>query len=383
MKFTIPQKPLLAALSRCASVAGNRSTMPILSHVLLQPAETMLKLTATDLETGYTTVIGDLSWSEPVAEADRRGIALPAKKLHEIVKALPAPDVCFNVNLVNLVATISGGTSSFSLACLDPAEFPELPDMPAASAFDLDAPALVKILSSVKYCQSADETKYHLCSCFLKVEENNEGEQFITAVATDGHRLALDTIELQGEPRVFPVDLLKGIILSRKSVAEICKITTPGVIVIGIQGNNLCIATDNEKIYLRLVDGQYPDYNRVIPQGNGKRIEVKRQALMESLERCRIISSKDSRGVQIQAEAGALTLFSSWIEIGGEACDQVTASVPDEPLLMRLDIDYLHQALEHLESGIVEILVKDELHPIIINRLGTCEPFAVIVPMRN
>lgn len=382
MKLTISKRELVPALERCAAIAPVRSTMPILANALLAFQLTTLRLVASDLDISYETTVNYLGIDEDLLERALDIFTLPAKKLCECVKAIPVPDVEIAIDAEKKTVTISGGSVSFTLAQLDADGFPGLPEVQGGT-FDLDAPALVKILESVAYAQSKDDQKYHLCSVHLKAETNIEDELFLTAAATDGHRLAVDSVPLPGEPRELPADLSRGIIIASKGIAEICKIKTPGVIVLSIAGNNLCIATDNEKLYIRLVDGQYPDYARIIPADLDKRIEVKRQALIDSLERVRIMTEGKIRGVDFATGNGGLTISADLVSIGGHAEDNIGAEVPEENITLRINAEYLLATLENLSCSIVEISIKDELSPLRVNPRNTDEPLAIIMPMRG
>lgn len=384
MNFTISKAPFAAALARCAAIAPTFSTMPILSCVLLKITEAGVHLAATDLEVGYETFVEWTDAERILLVNGALSISVPAKKLHECAKAIPTPAIIVAIDLVAHAVTIAGGTVSFTLGCMDDIEFPAMPTITAdASQFVLDAPALVKILEAVAYAQSTDEKRYNINGCLLRVETNTEDEQFLTACATDGHRLAVDSVPLPGDPRPIPKDLAKGVIIPTKGVAEICKIRTTGVIVLSIAGNNLAIATDSEKLYLRMIDGDYPDFTRVIPDNLDKKIEIKRQALIDALERCRILTEKKSRGVDLVADNGTVSLSSDLAAINGHAEDRITAVVPLEKLSMRINVEYLLQSLENMSGAEVEIAYRDQLSPVRINPIGTDEPLAIIMPMRG
>lgn len=380
MKLTITKNSILPALARCAAIASSKSTLPILCGVLLTFTENGVRIFATDLETGYETVVTP---TENDITGTYFSTCINAKKLHECIKAIPVTDIDIEIDAAGHTLTITGGSISFTLSGLDADEFPTPPTVQGAE-IAINAPALVAVLSSVAYAQCKDADKFNLNGCNLKLEDNLEGEIFISAAATDGHRLAFDTRPLDGFTAEIPAELLKGVIIPMKGVAEICKIATPGDIVAKISGGNLCLATDNEKIYFRLIDGDFPDYNRVIPAPEDlqHRIEIKRQALIDSLERCRIITDKESRGVRIRTDNGSVIISNKLDNIGATVQDTITAAVPDEELRLHININYLLETLHNLDCGMVEIQMKNEESPLLFNPLGTCEPLAVLMPMR-
>lgn len=380
MKFTIPKKTFVAALTRCAAIAEPRATMPILCCALLEPCATILKVSATDLETGYTTAVDGLTWEEGVETSVFSKIAVPAKKLLECAKSIPWSDI--TIESTGELITISGGTASFTLGALSADEYPALPTV-EGTQFEIPAPHLVQAFSQTAYAQSANPSKWHLCGTFLKitVSELEIDEMWLIAVATDGHRLAVADAMLEGNKEI-PAELQKGIIIPTKGVDEICKIKTPGTILFSLSGASLCISTDSETIFIRLLEGEYPDYNRVIPSKNTIRIESPRQPLIDALERCRIITDKHTRGVLLATGDGEIALTSDLPSICGHASDKVTALVPDEPFAVRINVGYLLEALANIGKENIEITGTDGMAPIVLVPAGTDSPMHIIMPER-
>ena len=379
MHFTI-QKTLFAnALVRAAAIAGTRCTMPILACVKLVVDDFGCRVIATDLEISFETYI------EHTGDAELDGLqtlslCLPAKLLADVVKAVPVSDVCLELEDNQVI--ISGGTASFTLAPVDPDEFPELPEV-KGEQFDLTASSLVEILQDVAYCQSKDASRFNLCGCFIKIEPNSEDELFLTAAATDGHRMGLASVPLPGDPRPVPADLAKGVIVSTKGVAEISKTKGNAPLVLSIAGNNLCISTDAEKLYIRLIDAAYPDYNRVIPQNHPHQIEVKREALIDALQRVKIITSKENPGVNFYTSTEGLHLHTTRRAAGRKAHDRVSASVSFHPIRFTAKADYLLQALDHLVDATIQIhCTTDGLAPLLLTKQSSDATIAVIMPMR-
>lgn len=338
-----------------------------------------VRVIATDLEIGFETYV------EHDGEAELDGLntltlCLPAKMLHDVVKAVPVPDVC--LEMFDNQVTVSGGTARFTLTPVDPDEYPDLPEV-KGDVFDLTASSLVEILQDVAYAQSKQADKHNLCGCHIKIEPNQEEELFLTAVALDGHRLALSSTPLPGDPRPVPADLAKGVIISTKGVAEICKTKGSAPIVLCIAGNSLCIATDAEKLYIRLIDASYPDYNRVIPQNHPHHMEIKREALVDALQRVKIITNKDNPGVNFSTSPDGLELHTTRRGAGCKAQDRVTVSTSSHSIRFAAKADYLLQALEHLPDANIQICcTSDGLSPLLITKQSSDASIAVIMPMR-
>lgn len=370
MYFTI-QKTLFAnALARAAAIAGTRPTMPVLACVKLVVDDFGCRVIATDLEISFETYI------EHTGDAELDGLqtltlCLPAKLLADVVKAVPVSDVCLEIEDNQVI--ISGGTASFTLAPVEPDEFPELPEV-KGEQFDLTASSLVEILQQVAYCQSKNADKHNLCGCNIKIEPNDEDELFITAAATDGHRLGISSTPLPGDPRPVPADLAKGVIISTKGVTEICKTKGSAPLVLSIAGNNL---------YIRLIDAEYPDYNRVIPQNHPHQIDIKREALIDALQRVKIITSKENPGVNFYTSTEGLELHTTRRSAGCKAQDRVTASVSFHPIRFTAKADYLLQALDHLVDTTIQIrCTTDGLAPLLLTKQSSDATIAVIMTMR-
>jgi DNA polymerase-3 subunit beta len=373
MKFTIPVKNFEDALSRVQGITGGRVSMPVLNNVLLDARPGGIHLSATDLEVGLHTVAGNASVEVPGRTS------LHAAKLLAIVKSLVTEDVTLEL-AENDRVNISAGTAFFTMACLSPDEFPDMPEVDGQS-FDLDASALIRLIEHTDYAMSKDEQKYHLCGIYLQVTET-KGDVRLAAVATDGHRLGRDTVPLPGDPRKIPKDLARGIIISSKGVHEIKKLQTGGILVFNIAGNNLTIASENETLYLRLVDGSFPDWRRVMPDNIEGTVEVKRGALISALDRVSLFSTDKNRGVAWNIAEGGISLNAQHPELG-EASDRVNAAVSCSPREVRFNSGYVNQALAALDCGVVQLHIPvNELNPIKITPTCETEPVAIVMPMR-
>lgn len=381
MNFTINQKIFCAVLARVQGITTPRATMPILANVLLSASafRPVLHVSACDLEVGYTTVVDCVAVDRPGS------VTVPSKKLYEIVKAAPTGEIIITLDPKNDRVTVSAGTFVTILAGLDSEDFPDFV-LPSGSGFQLDAAALLQLIGHVDYAQAADETKYNLCGTFFRIEDGDFGPRLF-AVTTDGHRLAVDSVLLPGDPRVIPADLVRGVIISRKGVAELKKIGREGVLVLQISGNNLSVSTDNETITLRLIDGEFPDYRKVIPTKFNGSITANRQPLIDALSRVAILAEGKMHPVTLEFAAGGVSLHSQSVDFG-ESCDRISAVIEwhdsnQEPYTCKANAAYLVQALSTWDSIMVEIHVTDPMSPLQFSPEGDSEANAVIMPLRN
>lgn len=376
MKFTVKQKSFCAALSRVQGIASSRATMPILANVLLAASalRPVLHLSATDLEVGYATVIDCSDIEVPGS------ITVPAKKLYEVVKAAPTGEITVTLNPDNLRVTVAAGTFVTTLAGLDGEEFPAVVPV-EGEGFQLDAAALLRLIRHVDYAQSTDATKYNLAGVFLRIADSEDGTR-LYAAGSDGHRLAADSVPLPGDPRLIPADLARGIIIPRKGIAELKAIGGEGILILQIAGNNLSISTDNETLTLRLIDGEFPDYQRIIPTTVSATVEVNRQPLMDALNRVSLLAEGKMHPVTLTFADGSLHLESQNVELG-EANDRITASVEGNPTARRFNASFLVQALNAWDCGLVQIRLSDKLSPLLISPTCEEEPYAIVMPLRG
>jgi DNA polymerase-3 subunit beta len=247
---------------------------------------------------------------------------------------------------------------------------------------ELDAAALLRLIGHVDYAQCAAPEKYNICGVFLQIKDDDEGCSRLYAAATDGHRLAADSVPLPGDPRVIPADLAKGIIIPRKGIAELKKISPEGVLILQILGNNLSISTENETFTLRLVDGQFPDIQRIIPTKILGSAHFNRQPLIDALDRVSLLSEGKSHAVTLSFDDGHIQLDSQNPELG-EAHDRVAAALEGELSYRKLNAAYLVQALSVWDCGVVQINLAGDLDPILVTPYGETEPLAVIMPLRG
>ena len=381
MNFTINQKLFCAALARIQGITTPRATMPILANVLLcasslRPA---LHVTACDMEVGYSTVVDCEAVDLPGS------VTVPSKKLYEIVKAATTSEIVITMDPKNYRVTVSAGSFVTVLAGIDAEDFPEF-SLVSGEGFQLDAAALLRLIDHVDYAQSTDEARYNLCGTFFRIEDGDFGPRLV-AVTTDGARLALDSVLLPGEPRIIPKDLARGIIISRKGVAELKKIGREGVLVLQISGNNLSISTDNEVINIRLIDGEFPDYHKVVPIGFNGAVTVNRQPLIDALNRVALLAEGKMHPVTLEFAAGGISLHCQNVELG-ESCDRISAMIEwqdtnCEPFTCKINASYLVQALSTWDSVLVELHINDSMSPLQVSPDGESDANAVIMLLRS
>jgi len=374
MDFEIDKREFLKGLGLMQSVAGRRTTLPILSHILLEAEKNSLFLTGTDLETGIR--------EELTAKIDQGGKAsVSAKKLFEIVKELPEETIHIKKK-ENQWITIQCGKSVFNLAGLDPEEFPSLPSYSDESFSEVSTVLIKEMIEKTVFAASNEESRYHLNG--LLISQIKKGErQILRMVATDGHRLSL----LDRESHMIK-GIEKGIIIPKKGVLEIKKI-------MGDRdgGEEMKVYFDQTHgffkmgkslMVIRLIDGEFPDYEQVIPKGNDKRVLMEKDKMYASLRRVSTMASERVEGIKFSVKKNFVEL-SSYHQDFGDAKEEVEVSYEGPSLEIGFNARYLMEALSVMDMGDVVMELKDEGSPGIIKPQSVTEPsnqLCIIMPMR-
>jgi DNA polymerase III subunit beta len=371
MNFTIEKETFWKSLARIQGIVEKRNTIPILANVLIEADERGINLTATDLEVGMRA-------SYPAKVTEQGRITVSAKKLFEIIKELPDKEISFR-SKENCWIEVKCGKSLFNIVGLSAEEFPQFPDYSKASLLKISTLVLKDMIEKTSFAQSNDETKYNLSGIFFKslVVEN---VNYFRMVATDGHRLSLIEKKLD----FSKVDELStGVIFPKKGILELKKITeeTNSDIEIGFIDNNAIIKKDQTVIVMRLVDGEFPDYNRVIPKNNEHIAVLNRELLLHGLKRMSILSSEKSRGVKVVLKNSYIELSSSNPEIG-EASENFEIDYDGPEISIGFNARYIMDVLQTQESESIKLLVKDNLAPGLIQTTTDDGYLAVVMPMR-
>ncbi|MBN2428574.1 MAG: DNA polymerase III subunit beta [Deltaproteobacteria bacterium] len=371
MEFSIKKEVLLKGLSRIQSIVEKRTTIPILSNVLIEGEEEKIFLTATDLEVGMKA-------NYPASVKTPGKIALSAKKLYEIVRELPEKDICFKV-LENFRMEIQCEKAVFKLAGLSPEQFPKFPEVERDSSFPIDGPNLKRMLEHTSFSMSSDDSKYNLNGIFfhsLKEEERT----CLCLVATDGHRLALAK-SLADIPDIE--QLKKGVIFPRKGVMELRKIIEEAEtdLILGFSDNNAALMANEATLIIRLVDGEFPEYQKVIPAVSEPSAIVPREDFLRLVRRVSTLASEKSRGVKISFFPGSMEVVSSNPEFG-EARETMDLEYEGEETSIGFNARYLLDILNSQECEKIRFQMKDNLSPGLITPFENQDCLAVVMPMR-
>lgn len=375
MEATINREDLLLGLQRSQSIVEKRSSMPILSNVLLRSEADRMTVTATDLEISFQGRF-------PARITTVGAVTVPARKLFEIVKSLASEEVFFKEKENNYVQ-ITGGRAQYELVGLASEDFPNLPAFEGLNYIDVSPVVLKDMIDKTAYAVSSEETRYNLAGVFWE-ESALEGNEALRMVATDGHRLSLIEREIEN---LSALNLDKGVIIPRKGIQELRRLTDDAVkneeetIKLAI-GDNSCIVVYQEMILImRLLDGTFPDYKLVIPKKSQTKIALGRVDFLETLNRMSILSTDKYRGVKFKLSAGMLELISSNPDLG-ESREGIEIDYPDAEMVIGFNPRFFIEMLSTLSSDQVTLHVADDSSPALIT--GPDDPgfLSVVMPMR-
>src|SRR5436190_1082449 len=367
MEIKAKRGDLLAALYWTQSIVERRNTMPILANVLIEADKNSIRVTATDLEVGIR--------SEVEGQVVKEGtVTVNAKKLYEIVREVPDEQIRLK-RLENDWVELRSGKSVFKIVGMDAREYPQFPKFDAKSLSTTTAPVLKGMIERTIFAVSTDETRYSLNGVF--VEQGDGGK--VRMVATDGHRLAYEERDLG------PLGLNKGVILPRKGVAELKKVLdSPGesAVSIGFQENMGLVAKEKVELFMRLIDGDFPDYTKVIPKGNPNNAVIEHADLMQALRRVSILSSERYKGIKMEFLDGKISISANNPDLG-EAVEEIEVEYNGKPITIGFNARYLLDVLGVLsDENDVTIELKDELSPSIVRNPGNEGYLYVLMPMR-
>jgi DNA polymerase III subunit beta len=370
MKFVIERAALLRSLGHVQSVVERRNTIPILSNVKMAAHDGRLSLNATDMD---LDIVESAS-----AEVEVAGeTTAPAHTLYDIVRKLPegAQVEVFADGEGHL--TLRSGRSRFTLACLPTEEFPVVAATGMPREFGVAASDLRSLVDRTRFAISTEETRYYLNGIFLHAAQR-EGIDVLRAVATDGHRLASVEIPLPEGAAGMP-----GVIVPRKTVAELRKLADETVesIRIAVSETKIRFAFDDVVLSSKLIDGTFPDYERVIPTANDKVMDVGRRQFAEAVDRVSAISSEKSRAVKLSIAPGNLTL-SAHSPDNGSAVEELEVSYSAENLEIGFNSRYLLDIAQQIEGDSAEFVMADAASPTIVREVGDLSALYVLMPMR-
>jgi DNA polymerase-3 subunit beta len=371
MKLTIDRAALLKALAHVQSVVERRNTIPILSNVLLHAGKGKLNLSATDM---------DLAIVESVpANAGKTGsTTAPAHTLYDIVRKLPdGSEVELEAIPDKAQLVLRAGRSRFTLSCLPVEDFPVTSDGELPHSFSLATAQLKALIDRTRFAISTEETRYYLNGIFLHAT-SADGVAVLRGVATDGHRLARVQLPLPDGAAKMP-----GVIVPRKTVGEIRKLLDEhdGSVEIALSETKIRFTVGPITLTSKLIDGTFPEYERVIPQNNDKLMEVRCKDFAQAVDRVSTISTEKSRAIKLAMSKGALTLSATSPE-AGSATEEIEVSYSAAPIEIGFNSRYLLDITEQMSGTDAQFAMADAGSPTIVRDVADASALYVLMPMR-
>jgi DNA polymerase-3 subunit beta len=374
MELTVGKADLQKELQLCQGVVEKRSTIPILSNVLLKAADGRLQIAATDLDVTILSSCG-------ARITTPGGVTIEAKRLFDVVRSMPDEDVHFTLQENNSML-IESGTAKFRLLGLPAEDYPTLPTVDVAEAYTIPLDELKTMVGKVKFAITHEETRFQLNGALLKIQPNK-----MEMVATDGHRMALIN---------FPSGITgkgkKGndltILIPRKALDEILRLesTEDGSVRFGVSENQLYFDAGDRRLMARMIDVNFPNYMEVISRDNDRRVMVDRERLLSTIKRISLVANERTRAVRFDFAPGKLTVSSTNPELG-DARETVPIDYAGQPFFVGLNAAYVMDFLSATDTASVSLDLKDENSQCIGRPASTSEDLPydylyVVMPMR-
>jgi DNA polymerase III subunit beta len=366
MELVVRKNDLLRELQLFQGIVERKNTIPILANVLFEAKDNEVRMLATDLEVALRSRCD-------AAVAKGGSLTLPAKKLYEVIKALPETDVRIQEDKNGV--KVAADRFDSRMQTLPREDFPTLPDVSDVAKAALPRAALREMVGKTQFAITGEDTRYFLNGAKFVLKPDS-----LTLVATDGHRLAL--VEVKHSVGV-PQEV--GVILPKKTLLELGKLLSEGDGDITFENgeNHLFFEVGGRVLISRMIDGQFPAYERVIPKGNDKLIEFDRERLTSAVRRVALLSNERSRAVKFEIDSGKVEVTSSSSEFG-EAREQLPVDYTGSAMAISFNAQYVLDFLNVVETDVVSLSLKDEVSQAVMKPVGAegYDYTYVIMPMR-
>ena len=365
MKILINKEELLEPLLAISGVVERRQTLPILSNILIQAEEGIIRLTATDMEVESCFVISHDS-------TEQGKTTVPARKFLDIIKALPE-DSNVELNIEEEKIRILSGKSKFTLSTMPANDFPAIENLEEIVSLRIPEKTLKQLLENTQFAMAHQDVRYYLNGLLIELDGNQ-----IRSVATDGHRLALSETDF-----TTGLNELLQVIVPRKGVLEIGRLLTEeeAEVEVIISKNHLRLVTEKQSLTTKLIDGKFPDYERVVPQDSNKKVYAEREKLRNGMARTSILSNEKFRGVRMVLEEGKVIASANNPE-QETAEEEIEVMYSGEGMEIGFNVSYLLDVLNIIKSDQVVLELKDSDSSCLITSPEDSNSRYVIMPMR-
>ncbi len=370
MKFNVNQQDLQLALSYCQGVIEKRSTLPILSNVLLNASNSKLLITATDLDVIFIHQINDIEILEEGKTTTTSSI------MYDIVRKFSSGNK-INLTLKDMSKLqMESEKSIFNLNCISPSEFPLTDENFNDNEFIINSKQLLKLLNKCKFSVSNDETRHYLSGIYLHQSEVEE-KYFLTAVATDSHRMSISKIRLNQKINFEPI------ILPKKTIFQLCSLldSYDGDVKISNLKSKIKFELSNSILISKLIDGKFPNYVQVIPKNNQKKLEINLKLFLGSVDRVASVSLDKKDGVKFNLTKNILNLSVNNTN-SGDGNESLNVKF-DHDLEISFNSRYLIDVASQLDGDQIEIFLNDTGSPALIKDPSDFDSIYVVMPMKG
>jgi len=365
MRFTLQREAFLKPLAQVVNVVERRQTLPVLANFLVQVQGGQLSLTGTDLEVEMVSRIA-------VEDAQDGETTIPARKLFEIIRALPDGSR-ITVSQTGDKITVQAGRSRFTLATLPANDFPSVDEVEATERVVVPEAALKELIERTAFAMAQQDVRYYLNGLLFDLRDS-----ILRCVATDGHRLALCETALENDNGAK-----RQIIVPRKGVTELQRLLEGGEreVELEVGRSHVRMKRDDVTFTSKLIDGRFPDYEAVIPIGADREVKVERETLRASLQRAAILSNEKYRGVRVEVTPGQLKISAHNPE-QEEAQEEIEADTVVSDLAIGFNVNYLLDALSALRDEYVVIQLRDSNSSALVREASSEKSRHVVMPLR-
>ncbi|MBD8636976.1 DNA polymerase III subunit beta [Stenotrophomonas sp. WHRI 8082] len=365
MRFTLQREAFLKPLAQVVNVVERRQTLPVLANFLVQVKDGQLSLTGTDLEVEMVSRIA-------VEDAQDGETTIPARKLFEIIRALPDGSR-ITVSQTGDKITVQAGRSRFTLATLPANDFPSVDEVEATERVVIGEATLKELIERTAFAMAQQDVRYYLNGLLFDLRGDT-----LRTVATDGHRLALCETDL-----AKPSGSKRQIIVPRKGVTELQRLLESGdrEIELEVGRSHVRVKRDDVTFTSKLIDGRFPDYEAVIPIGADREVKVDREALRASLQRAAILSNEKYRGIRVEVSPGNLKISAHNPE-QEEAQEEIEAETTVSDLAIGFNVNYVLDALSALRDEFIIVQLRDSNSSALVREASSEKSRHVVMPLR-
>ncbi len=370
MKISVEKNSIFKTLSHVQSIVEKNNSIPVLNNLLIEAKNNSLTLSATDMDISITESLN-------CSVIEEGAVSVPAHTLYDIIRKIPEGNEIEFISNDGKMFTIRSGKSRFSLGCLPKEDFPIIEFDNLNSELSIEAPFLLKLIEKTRFAISNEDTRYFLNGIYFHRRNNGE-KDCLSMVATDGHRLAKIDFNLGDNSIDIP-----GVIIPKKTINELCKLLSDckGVVKINLDPNKIIFFINNSILISKLIDGTFPDYQKVIPSNNTNILKVQRNALGYAVDRVSTITTDKSPAIKFKLLSNIMNMTSIDSE-NGSATEDIATEYNGDEIEVGFNSKYILEMINNLDDENITLSFNDASSPLIATENSSPDLVYVLMPMR-